>query len=92
MFKPKPDLDSNPNMTNYPNFKFGQKICDCTRFFSSWISPGNQIGHIFIGGQKIYDRTRFFSSWITPGNQIRHIFAGPREEWVCVPVSAREIP
>jgi len=43
----EPDPDLNSDMTDYPNFKFEQKFCDCTRFFPVQTNPGNRIGRIF---------------------------------------------
>ena len=48
MLKLKPDLNLNPDMTDCPNFKFGQKNCNYTRFFSTWITQTHNIRFQFI--------------------------------------------
>ena len=45
--QPKPDSDLNSDMIDCPNFKFGQKFYDRTRFFSAHTNPNNQVEWIF---------------------------------------------
>jgi len=47
MSKTKPDLDLNSDMIVCPNFKFGHKFGDHTRFFSSRTISGNRVEQIF---------------------------------------------
>jgi len=47
MLKPEPNPDLNSDMTDCPNFKFGQKFYDRTRFFPDRTNAGNRIGRIF---------------------------------------------
>ena len=44
--QPEPDPDLNSDMTDCPNFKFGQKFYDCTRFF--------QVGQIRVIGLDVF--------------------------------------
>ena len=47
MPKAERNLDLNLDMTSFPSFKFGRKICDRTRFFPGQTNLGNQIEHSF---------------------------------------------
>jgi len=45
--QPEPDPDLNSDMTDCPNFKFGQNFYDRTLFFPGRTNPANRVGRIF---------------------------------------------